>query len=201
MKLISRDSSKGYGVMSPVAHVTTDDDSGADQIESQNQFLSFRLADEVYAIDLMSLREIIGYGDLTSVPMMPGFIRGVINLRGRVVPVVDLAERLGGQKTEVRKRTSIIIVEIFDESDNERIDIGIIVDSVNEVLDICPDDIEPPPSFGAKIRTDFIEGMGKVDGKFLVLLDIGNILSIEELSMLNDVNVGVKEPARKPETE
>lgn len=173
--------------MAPVAQVTADSDSETDQIEDQGQFLSFCLADEVYAIDLMILREIIGYGDLTNVPMMPDFIKGVINLRGRVVPVVDLAARLGGQMADVTKRTSIIIVEFYDESDDEKINIGIIVDSVDQVLYVSPDDIEPPPSFGAKIRTDFIQGMAKVDERFLVLLDISNVLSIEELSMLSDV--------------
>ena len=173
--------------MAPVAQVIADSDSETDQIEDQGQFLSFYLADEIYAIALMNLREIIGYGDLTNVPMMPDFIKGVINLRGRVVPVVDLATRLGSQMAETTKRTSIIIVEFYDDTDDEKINIGIIVDGVDKVLDISPDDIEPPPSFGAKIRTDFIEGMAKVDERFLVLLDIASVLSIEELSMLSDV--------------
>jgi len=151
----------------------------------QNQFLTFTLGGEVYAIDILSIREIIDYGNLTAVPMMPAFIRGVINLRGSVVPVVDLAARFGGEPTQITKRTGIIIVELVDEE--SAMNVGVVVDGVNEVLEIPPVDIEPPPSFGARIRTDFIKGMGKVDGKFLVLLDVGNVLSVDELSLLSEV--------------
>jgi len=159
------------------AEVSTDTD--------QNQFLTFTLGDEVYAIDILSIREIIDYGNLTMVPMMPAFIRGVINLRGSVVPVVDLAARFGGEPAEITKRTGIIIIEITDGEST--LSIGAVVDSVNEVLEIPPSDIEPPPSFGARIRADFIKGMGKVDGKFLVLLDVTNVLSVDELSLLDEV--------------
>ncbi len=151
----------------------------------QNQFLTFTLGGEVYAIDILSIREIIDYGNLTTVPMMPAFIRGVINLRGSVVPVVDLAARFGDEPAQTTKRTGIIIVELID--DESAMNIGVVVDRVNEVLDIPQADIEPPPSFGARIRTDFIRGMGKVDGKFLVLLDVGNVLSVDELSLLSEV--------------
>ena len=151
----------------------------------QNQFLTFTLGGEVYAIDILSIREIIDYGNLTMVPMMPVFIRGVINLRGSVVPVVDLAARFDGEPTEITRRTAIIIVEIVDGETT--MNIGVVVDGVNEVLEIPPGDIEPPPSFGARIRTDFIKGMGKVDGKFLVLLDVANVLSVDELSLLDEV--------------
>jgi purine-binding chemotaxis protein CheW len=139
----------------------------------------------VYAIDILSIREIIDYGNLTMVPMMPVFIRGVINLRGSVVPVVDLAARFDGEPAKITKRTGIIIIEITDGEST--LNIGAVVDSVNEVLEIPPSDIEPPPSFGARIRADFIKGMGKVDGKFLVLLDVANVLSVDELSLLDEV--------------
>jgi purine-binding chemotaxis protein CheW len=151
----------------------------------QDQFLTFTLGDEVYAIDILNIREIIDYGNLTTVPMMPAFIRGVINLRGSVVPVVDLAARFGGEPAEITKRTGIIIIEIVDGEST--MSIGAVVDGVNEVLEIPPGDIEPPPSFGARIRTDFIRGMGKVNGKFLVLLDVANVLSVDELSLLDEV--------------
>ncbi len=151
----------------------------------QNQFLTFTLGGEVYAIDILSIREIIDYGNLTTVPMMPDFIRGVINLRGSVVPVVDLAARFGGKPADITKRTGIIIVELVDGETT--MNIGAVVDGVNEVLEIPPGDIEPSPSFGARIRTDFIRGMGKVDGKFLVLLDVVNVLSVDELSLLDEV--------------
>lgn len=162
----------------------------------QSQFLTFTLGGEVYAIEILSIREIIDYGNLTAVPMMPAFIRGVINLRGSVVPVVDLAARFDGEPAKITKRTGIIIIEIVDGETT--MSIGAVVDGVNEVLEIPPGDIEPPPSFGARIRTDFIQGMGKVDGKFLVLLDVANVLSVDELSLLDEVQhqAQVETPAK-----
>ncbi|HEC29001.1 MAG TPA: chemotaxis protein CheW [Gammaproteobacteria bacterium] len=167
-----------------MAQVAEQDYSEVRADADQNQFLTFSLGGEVYAIEILSTREIIGYGNLTTVPMMPAFIRGVINLRGSVVPVVDLAARFGDESAKITKRSSIIIIEIMDG--DTTLNIGVVVDSVNEVLEILPADIEPPPSFGARIRTDFIKGMGKVDGKFLVLLDVANVLSVEELSLLDE---------------
>ena len=117
--------------------------------------------------------------------MMPGFIRGVINLRGSVVPVVDLSVRFGRNKTEISRRTCIVIIEV--EGDGEKHDIGVMVDSVSEVLEIPRSEIEPPPAFGAKIRVDFIHGMGKVAGKFVIILDANKVLSVDELSMLGQV--------------
>lgn len=167
-----------------------DDPLEAGQGSEENQFLSFKLAGEVYAVGILNVREIIDYGGLTAVPMMPDFIRGVINLRGSVIPVVDLAVRFGDKPGEVTKRTSIVITEIEVEGESDKIDIGVIVDGVNEVLDIPPADIEPPPSFGVKLRTDFIRGMGKVNDRFLVLLNIDRVLSVDELSILSDVQRG-----------
>jgi len=172
----------------------TEDRSDTDE----NQFLTFTLGGEVYAIEILSIREIIGYGNLTAIPMMPSFIRGVINLRGSVVSVVDLAARFGGKPAQITKHTGIIIVELLDEEDT--MNIGVVVDSVNEVLEIPPADIEPPPSFGARIRTDFIKGMGKVDGKFLVLLDVGNVLSVDELSLLSDPQTLAEQPLDNKDT-
>ena len=148
--------------------------------EDDGQYLTFILSGETYGINILHIREIIDYGDLTPVPMMPAFITGVINLRGSVVPVIDLAVRFGGTLTEVGKRTSIVILEI--DSDDAKLEIGVVVDAVNEVLDIPAAEIEPAPSFGTSLRTDFIAGMGKIAGRFLVLLDIGNVLSVDELS-------------------
>ena len=144
------------------------------------QFLTFQLSDDVYAIDIIRIREIIEYANVTPVPMMPDFISGVINLRGAVVPVVDLRARFSGKRSEVSKRTSVIIVELKDSTDV--LVIGVVVDAVNEVLEIAAADVEPAPSFGTTIRTDFIDGMGRVDGQFLVLLDMENVLSIDEIS-------------------
>ncbi len=145
------------------------------------QYLVFSLCGESFAIAIQGVKEIIEYGQLTEVPMMPKLVRGVINLRGAVVPVVDLAVRFGRVPTAVARRTCIVIVEKASDEDTRQV-LGVIVDAVNEVLEIAPQDIEPPPSFGARIRSDFIEGMGKVGGQFVILLDMSHALSIDELS-------------------
>ncbi|SDB11322.1 purine-binding chemotaxis protein CheW [Pseudomonas sp. NFACC23-1] len=156
---------------------------GAGQVR---QYLTFTLAGEQFAVGTLSVKEIIEYGQLTSVPMMPPSIRGVINLRGAVVPVIDLGARFGGRQAEVGRRTCIVILEV-DHSDEQQV-IGVLVDAVNEVLEIAPADIEPPPAFGAHIRTDFILGMGKVEGRFVILLDIARVLSVDELAALTRVS-------------
>ena len=150
--------------------------------ESPSQYLTFALGGEMFAVGILNVKEIIEYGHLTEIPMMPAFIRGVINLRGSVVPVIDLSARFGGKSTEVSRRTCIVIVEVTDEE--TRHDIGIMVDAVSEVLDIPDNEIEPPPSFGARIRADFIFGMGKVAGKFVIILNINKVLSVEEIAQL-----------------
>ncbi len=150
--------------------------------EAPSQYLTFALGGEMFAVGILNVKEIIEYGNLTEIPMMPTFIRGVINLRGSVVPVIDLAARFGGSPAELGKRTCIVIVEVAD-ADTQH-DIGIMVDAVSEVLDIPASEIEPPPSFGAKIRADFIFGMGKVAGKFVIILNINKVLSIEEIAQL-----------------
>jgi purine-binding chemotaxis protein CheW len=152
----------------------------------QQQYLTFTLGDEMFAIGILSIREIIEYGHLTEVPMTPPFIRGVINLRGAVVPVVDLAVRFGRQARENTKRTCIVIIEV--ESEKGRQEMGIVVDAVSEVLEIPAGDIEPPPQFGANIRIDFISGMGKVNGTFVVLLDVNRVLSVEEVAVLSNMS-------------
>ena len=150
--------------------------------EAPSQYLTFALGSEMFAVGILNVKEIIEYGNLTEIPMMPAFIRGVINLRGSVVPVIDLSARFGGSQTEVGRRTCIVIVEVEDEDTKH--DIGIMVDAVSEVLDIPGSEIEPPPAFGAKIRADFIFGMGKVAGKFVIILSINKVLSVEEIALL-----------------
>ncbi|MCB4361965.1 chemotaxis protein CheW [Quatrionicoccus australiensis] len=157
----------------------------ATSADSPSQYLTFTLGGEMFAVGILNVKEIIEYGSLTEIPMMPAFIRGVINLRGSVVPVIDLTARFGGQQTVIGKRTCIVIVEIQDE--DTRHDIGVIVDAVSEVLEIPSSEIEPPPSFGARIRADFIFGMGKVAGKFVILLNLENVLSVEEIASLTGV--------------
>jgi purine-binding chemotaxis protein CheW len=143
------------------------------------QYLTFMLGGESFGIGIMSVKEIIEFGSVTEVPMMPESIRGVINLRGAVVPVMDLAARFGRPQTVPGKRTCIVIVEL--EADGERQVIGIVVDAVSAVLDIAASEIEPAPSFGTRIRGDFIAGMGKVNGKFVILLNVDQVLALDGL--------------------
>jgi purine-binding chemotaxis protein CheW len=158
-----------------------------------NQYLTFALSGEMYAVGILNVKEIIEYGNLTEIPMMPAFIRGVINLRGAVVPVVDLAARFGGKASEVQRRTCIVIVEVQQEEGKH--DIGIMVDAVSEVLEIPGTEIEPAPAFGAKIRADFIAGMGKVNSKFVIILDIMRVLSVEEMAKLTGIGAATTEAA------
>lgn len=144
------------------------------------QYLTFMLHGETFAIGILAIKEIIEYGNLTNVPMMPGFIRGVINLRGAVVPVVDLQARFGRDPAGISRRTCIVIIEV--EADGEAQDVGIMVDAVNEVLEIADSEVEQSPSFGTRIRTDFIKGMGKVNGSFVIILDLNRVLALEELA-------------------
>lgn len=157
----------------------------AQVIAEVRQYLTFSLGGEMFAVGILNVKEIIEYGHLTEIPMMPAFIRGVINLRGAVVPVIDLAARFGGQPTRVGKRSCVIIIEIADGDMTQ--DIGVLVDSVSAVLDIPDGDIEPPPAFGARIRTDFIAGMGKIAGKFVIILDVQRVLSVEEMTALTSL--------------
>lgn len=153
------------------------------------QYLVFSLCGETFAIGIRSIKEIIEYGHLTEVPMMPELVRGVINLRGAVVPVVDLAVRFGRAPTAIARRTCVVILETEAQPGQPQV-IGVIVDAVNEVLDIPARDIEPPPSFGARIRSDFIEGMGKVAGKFVILLNLKHVLSVDELAGIGEAAGG-----------
>ncbi|MFP5393531.1 MAG: chemotaxis protein CheW [Gammaproteobacteria bacterium] len=143
------------------------------------QYLTFTLGGEMFALGILAVKEIIEYPVLTDVPMMADCIRGVINLRGSVVTVMDLSVRFGRAATPVTKRTCIVIVEIeiADEGGGERQVIGVVVDAVNAVLEIAPGDIEPAPAFGARIQRDFIAGMGKVNGRFVILLAIGQVFA------------------------
>jgi purine-binding chemotaxis protein CheW len=168
----------------------------AAKAHDQQQYLTFQVGGEVFAIAILGIREIIEYHGLTTVPMMPAFIRGVINLRGRVVPVVDLAARFGRPSNPVGKRTCIVILET--SVDNERHDIGVVVDMVNAVLEIPAGEIEPAPAFGAKVRADFISGMGKVAGKFVIILNVDKVLSIEELAMLDRFKEGERAHSQEP---
>ena len=162
---------------------------------SPAQYLTFLLGGEMFAVGILNIKEIIEYGTVTEIPMVPPFIRGVINLRGAVVPVIDLASRFGGKRSEISRRTCIVIIELAEN--DERQDIGVVVDAVSEVLEIPATEIEPPPSFGARIRADFISGMGKVNGKFVILIDTEKVLSLDEMAQLSEL---AQPQARLPQT-
>lgn len=150
--------------------------------EQHGQYLTFRLGDETYAMPILSIKEILEFGNLTPVPLMPACIRGVLNLRGSVVPVVDLAVRFGRTPTVASRRTCIVILEVTGPDGSQ--DIGVIVDGVNQVIEIRRDEIEPAPAFGARLRTDFIACMGKIDDQFVVILDCEHVLSVDEMAQL-----------------
>src|SRR5947199_5408283 len=145
----------------------------------QQQYLSIFLADEGYAIHMQRVKEMLGYPTGTKVPKVPEWIRGVINLRGNVVPVVDLTVRFGLKERPVSKTTCIVIVEI--EQDSERAVMGVIADAVNQVIDLAPKDIEEPPAFGTRVRLEYLFGMGKLGKKFALILNIDSVLSNTEL--------------------
>lgn len=151
----------------------------------ERQYLTFRLSGEIFAIGILTIKEIIEYGDVTQVPMMPPSIRGVINLRGAVVPVIDLAALFGRNAVGVTRRTCIVIIEAH--MDGEYQDVGLVVDAVNAVTEIPRDQIEPVPAFGAKVRTDFIRGMGKVDGRFVIILNLDRIMSTDDLALFQQI--------------
>jgi purine-binding chemotaxis protein CheW len=151
---------------------------------SPAQYLTFTLGDEVFAMDIRTVREIIQHAAMTTVPLMPDFLRGVINLRGAVVPVIDLQARLGRACTTVGKKTCVVIFDATTEG--ERVELGLLVDAVSEVIEIAPDDIEEPPQFGATIQRDFIRGMGKVKGDFIVILEPERALNVDDMALLAD---------------
>ncbi len=147
------------------------------------QHLSFRVRDARYALPIDLVREIIEYGQITTVPMMPSFIHGVINLRGNVVPVLDLAARFGMPLSIANKRTCIVIIELHLDEQEQRI--GLVVDAVDAVLDIDTETVEPAPPFGAGINTDFIAGMARDERGFTIVLDVRRVLSLDDIRQLS----------------
>ncbi|PPD35759.1 MAG: chemotaxis protein CheW [Methylomonas sp.] len=153
--------------------------------EQVGQYLTFLVDKESFAISILDVKEIIEIANITHVPLTPDYIHGVINLRGNVVPVIDLSARLKHQCAEVSKRSCIVLVEV-EMADSVQL-IGMLVDEVREILEIPPDNIQPAPDFGTDIRTDFIQSMARVDEKFIILLAINKVLSLEELSQLGQI--------------
>lgn len=144
-----------------------------------SQYISFHVAGGEYAVGILGAREIIEYTDITRVPMMPRAILGVLNLRGHVVPVIDLAERFGMPPSSVTRRSCILVVETH--LDGVLTKVGILIDAVGDVLELEPSEIEKAPPFGTKMSLDHLIGLGKVDGKLVLLLDIDRVLSPEEI--------------------
>lgn len=156
--------------------------------EEDHQYLLFRLGEETYAVSILRIKEIIEYGSVTAVPMMPRCLKGVINLRGKVVPVVDLAIRFGRAACEPGRRTCIVIVEL--EVDEGPQDFGLLVDAVNQVVEIPPGSVLEPPALGSTINTDFIAGMGQmesVEGGFVICLAIERVLDHEDITSMTHV--------------
>jgi len=155
------------------------------------QYLTFKLEDEVYATDIAQVREVLEYSRVTKVPRTPEYMRGVINLRGHVVPVLDLKLRFGMSRTEQTVNTCVIIVEV--QIEGEKTIIGALADSVQEVIDMDASTIEPPPRIGTKLNTDFIEGMGKRDEQFVIILNIDKVFSSADIEAVKSTT-GVSEP-------
>lgn len=150
--------------------------------DTERQYLTFGIRDEYFGISIDTVKEILEYSNVTAIPLMPDFVKGVLNLRGEVVPVIDLSLRLGKGPTEVKERTCIVVLEIPYEQ--ELVTLGALVDSVTEVIDIDTSAIEPAPTFGARIKAQFIHGVVNVDGQFVILLRGEKALSVEELASL-----------------
>jgi purine-binding chemotaxis protein CheW len=149
---------------------------------SHQHFLTFLLRDECFGISISSVKEIIEYDNVTPIPLMPDFVKGVLNLRGDVVPVIDLSIRFNKSATEISKRTCIVILEILFEE--QIVTIGAVVDSVSEVIEINMDNIEPAPTFGARIRAQFILGVANVGEQFVILLRGERVLSLDEMAAI-----------------
>jgi purine-binding chemotaxis protein CheW len=158
------------------------------QVSEMRQYLTFKLGNEVFGIDVAKVREILDFTTITEIPRTPEFMSGVINLRGNVVPVVDLRLCFHMSKTVRTRNTCIVVVEVLLESESTVI--GALADSVEEVIDLEPDQIKPAPKIGTQIRTDFIKGMGTRENQFIMILDIDRVFSTEQLSAAREVREG-----------
>jgi purine-binding chemotaxis protein CheW len=155
-------------------------------ITETSQYLTFKLEEEVFALDITKVREVLDFTAVTKVPETPDFMLGVINLRGSVVPVVDMRLKFGMSRTEKTVNTCIIIVEV--ELDGETAVLGALADSVQEVMDLDPDQIEPPPRIGTRLKSSFIKGMGKKDNCFIIILEIDKVFSADDLAMTREIS-------------
>lgn len=156
--------------------------TGLERTEATQQYLTFSLGDEVFAMDIRTVREIIQHASMTVVPLMPDFVRGVINLRGAVVPVIDLQSRFGRSHSAVGKKTCIVIFDASNQGESQVL--GLMVDAVSEVIDISEARIEPTPSFGTTITREFIRGMGKVENDFIPIIETDKALSMDDMAAI-----------------
>lgn len=152
------------------------------------KYLTFLLPGKTYAVSIMKVKEIIEYDKVVDVPMMPDFICGAINLRGRVIPIIDLSVRLGGEASEIARRTCIIVVDVVLA--DKIMKVGLVADAVSKVVDFRTEDIDDAPSFNGNINTDYIEGMGKTDDGFIILLNIDNLLNMEDMKQFAEIGIG-----------
>ena len=167
----------------PVEDTPAGDSTGVKAMaEKEGKYLTFTMADEEYGIGILKIKEIISMMPITTVPQTPEFVKGVINLRGKVIPVIDLRLKFGMEAIDYTDRTCIIVVEI--EGQTGTVQIGIVVDAVSEVLNVNAEDVEATPTFGAKLNTDYILGMAKMEGGVKILLDIDRVLSGDEVALL-----------------
>lgn len=158
------------------------------EMQEQQQYLTFLLASEEYAISILKVKEIIEYDTVTTVPKTPRWVRGVINLRGSVVPVVDVGVKFGIEQSAVTRTTCIVIVEAFYEGQSSTI--GVIADAVRQVIDLTVQDIHPVPEFGTRVNVDYLVGMAQLGKKFALLLDVDKVLSAGELLHLSEISAG-----------
>lgn len=164
-------------------------------ISEITQYLTFKLAEEVFAVEVDRVQEILEFPAVTKIPRTPEFMRGVINVRGSVVPIVDLRLKFGMEETEDTIDTCIVVMEVVMEG--ETVVLGAIADSVDEVIDQQPDQVEPPPRIGTNLNTEFIKGMGKRDDHFIIILDIDRIFSAEEITMVREAEKGAGASIKK----
>ncbi len=167
-----------------MSEIAVENNTGTSISVRESKYLTFSLADEEYGIGILKIKEIIGMMLITTVPQTPDFVKGVINLRGKVIPVIDLRLRFGMEPIDYTERTCIIVVEVLGQ--NDTVQIGIVVDTVSEVLNIKNDEVEDTPAFGTRLNTEYILGMAKMEGGVKILLDIDKVLNTDEITELEN---------------
>ena len=160
-----------------------------DSASGEDQYLTFILAGEEYGVDILRVQEIRGWGPVTPIPNTPGYIKGVINLRGSIVPIVDLRERFGLEAVTYGPTTVVIVLKVFHET-RDRV-MGVVVDAVSDVYNIRPDELKPAPDFGESATIEYVHGLGAVEDKMIIVLDIDHLLTIGDISAVNPRDGGI----------